>query len=62
LTSGGGTSHLDVATERQVTAAVRTLGLTPVIIAHRPEIASADRRFEFRDGELRERPVELGPT
>src|SRR5882762_10695017 len=42
-----GTSHLDIATERQVTAAVKALGLTRVIIAHRPEtIASAPRRLE----------------
>ena len=40
-----GTSHLDIATERQVTAAVKALGLTRMIIAHRPEaIASAPRR------------------
>jgi ATP-binding cassette subfamily B protein RaxB len=41
-----GTSHLDIATERQVTTAVKALGLTRVIIAHRPEtIASAPRRL-----------------
>jgi ABC-type bacteriocin/lantibiotic exporter with double-glycine peptidase domain len=40
-----GTSHLDIATERQVTAAVKALGLTRVIIAHRPErIALAPRQ------------------
>jgi ATP-binding cassette, subfamily B, bacterial CvaB/MchF/RaxB len=50
-----GTSHLDIATERQVTAAVTALGLTRVIIAHRPEtIASAPRRLVLRDGELHE--------
>jgi ATP-binding cassette subfamily B protein RaxB len=50
-----GTSHLDIATERQVTAAVKALGLTRVIIAHRPEtIASAPRRLLLRDGELHE--------
>ena len=50
-----GTSHLDIATERQVTAAVKALGLTRVIIAHRPEtIASAPRRLELRDCELHE--------
>jgi len=50
-----GTSHLDVATERQVTAAVKALGLTRVIIAHRPEtIASASRRLVLCGGELRE--------
>jgi ATP-binding cassette subfamily B protein RaxB len=50
-----GTSHLDIATERQVTAAVKALGLTRVIIAHRPEtIASAPRRLVLHDCELHE--------
>jgi ATP-binding cassette, subfamily B, bacterial CvaB/MchF/RaxB len=50
-----GTSHLDIATERQVTVAVKALGLTRVIIAHRPEtIASAPRRLVLHDGELHE--------
>ncbi len=41
-----GTSHLDVAMEQHVTAAVKSLGLTRLVIAHRPEtIASATRRF-----------------
>jgi ATP-binding cassette, subfamily B, bacterial CvaB/MchF/RaxB len=38
------TSHLDVPREREVNAAVRTIGCTCVLVAHRPEtIASADR-------------------
>ncbi len=38
------TSHLDVALERRVNAAVSQLQITRVIVAHRPEtIASADR-------------------
>jgi ATP-binding cassette, subfamily B, bacterial CvaB/MchF/RaxB len=50
-----GTSHLDIATERQATAAVKALGLTRVVITHRPEaIASAPRRRVLRDGELHE--------
>ena len=50
-----GTSHLDIATERQVTAAVKALELTRVIIAHRPEtIASAPRQLVLCDGELHE--------
>lgn len=41
-----GTSHLDLAMEQRVTEAVKSLGLTRIIIAHRPEtIASAPRRF-----------------
>jgi ATP-binding cassette subfamily B protein RaxB len=48
-----GTSHLDIAAERQITAAVKALGLTRVIIAHRPEtIASAARQLVLREGEL----------
>jgi ATP-binding cassette, subfamily B, bacterial CvaB/MchF/RaxB len=50
-----GTSHLDIATERQGTAAVKTLGLTPGDHPHRPEtIASAPRRLVLRDGQLSE--------
>ena len=50
-----GTSHLDLATERQVTNAVKSLGLTRIIIAHRPEtIASAARCLTLRDGQLHE--------
>lgn len=55
-----GTSHLDLATERQVTAAVKSLGLTRVIIAHRPEtIASASRRLVLCEGQLSEAPERL---
>jgi ATP-binding cassette subfamily B protein RaxB len=55
-----GTSHLDIATERQVTTAVKALGLTRVIIAHRPEtIASALRRLMLHDGALHELPESL---
>ena len=57
-----GTSHLDIATERQVTAAVKALGLTRVIIAHRPEtIASAPRRLVLEEGELHEMEGTLLP-
>jgi ATP-binding cassette subfamily B protein RaxB len=50
-----GTSHLDLATERQVTAAVKALGLTRIVIAHRPEtIASAPRWLMLCDGQLSE--------
>ncbi|MDF3936703.1 peptidase domain-containing ABC transporter [Pseudomonas citronellolis] len=38
------TSHLDVACEQRVNAAIRSLNITRVMVAHRPEtIASADR-------------------
>jgi ATP-binding cassette, subfamily B, bacterial CvaB/MchF/RaxB len=47
------TSHLDVARERAVNNAIRTLDLTRVIVAHRPEtIASADRVLLLKDGRI----------
>jgi len=47
------TSHLDVACERAVNEAVRSLPLTRFIIAHRPEtIASADRVLVMQDGQI----------
>ena len=45
------TSHLDVAGEQLVSAAIMQLSVTRIIIAHRPEtIASADRVIEMRNG------------
>ena len=50
-----GTSHLDLDMERRVTAAVKTLGLTRLVIAHRPEtIASAARRLVLHQDGMRE--------
>jgi ATP-binding cassette subfamily B protein RaxB len=50
-----GTSHLDTEVEERVNAAIRGLGLTRIIIAHRPEtIASASRRITIVDGCLHE--------
>ncbi len=50
-----GTSHLDTEIEARVNAAVRELGLTRIIIAHRPEtIASASRRITIINGRLQE--------
>ena len=41
-----GTSSLDVETERRVSARIQGLGLTRIVIAHRPEtIATAERRL-----------------
>jgi ATP-binding cassette subfamily B protein RaxB len=52
-----GTSHLDTATEARVNTAIKTLGLTRVIIAHRLEtIASAGRRLVIDGGKMRELP------
>jgi ATP-binding cassette subfamily B protein RaxB len=52
-----GTSHLDVAKEREVNAALAGLDITRIVIAHRPEtIAAADRVLVLRDGTLHEAP------
>jgi ATP-binding cassette subfamily B protein RaxB len=52
-----GTSHLDVAKEREVNAALASLAITRIVIAHRPEtIASADRVVVLKDGRLQEAP------
>jgi ATP-binding cassette subfamily B protein RaxB len=43
------TSHLDLATEQAVNSVIKTLAITRLIIAHRPEtIASADRVIQLR--------------
>jgi ATP-binding cassette subfamily B protein RaxB len=43
-----GTSHLDLATEKRVSIGIQSLGLTRIIIAHRPEtIATAQRRLHM---------------
>ena len=47
------TSHLDIVCERHVNAAVRSLNMTRIIIAHRPEtIASADRVLRLDGGKI----------
>jgi ATP-binding cassette subfamily B protein RaxB len=47
------TSQLDVANERSVNATVTELGLTRIIVAHRPEtIAMADRVVVIKAGRL----------
>ena len=51
-----GTAHLDVETERKVNQSVAALGITRIIIAHRPEtIRSADKVFEMHNGVLVQR-------
>jgi ATP-binding cassette, subfamily B, bacterial CvaB/MchF/RaxB len=50
-----GTAHLDVETEQLLNQAIRKLGITRVIIAHRPEtILYADRVYLLNDGLLQE--------
>lgn len=47
------TSHLDVANERRVNDAIKSLALTRIIVAHRPEtIAMADRVVEVANGRI----------
>ena len=42
------TSHLDVATERAVNAAIQRLQITRIVLAHRPEtLASAQRVIDL---------------
>ena len=54
------TSNLDIETERKVSTAIKELGMTRVMIAHRPEaIKSADRVLALQDGRLLERDLEL---
>jgi ATP-binding cassette subfamily B protein RaxB len=48
-----GTAHLDVATERAVNKAIAQLGITRILIAHRPEtLAAAPRIVVLEDGRL----------
>lgn len=55
------TSHLDVAREKAVNAAVQKLALTRVIIAHRPEtIAMAERVVRMEAGRVCEERVPGG--
>ncbi len=51
-----GTAHLDVKTERAVNKSLCSLGITRVVVAHRPEtIRAANKTFELRAGCLLER-------
>lgn len=47
-----GTAHLDVATEARVVAAVKSLDITRIMVAHRPEtIKTADTIYHIVDGQ-----------
>jgi len=49
------TSHLDLAREQAVNAAIQSLNITRVIVAHRPQtIASADRVIALDHGRVQE--------
>ena len=52
-----GTAHLDAAHERAVNAAIGTMGITRIIIAHRQEtIAAAQRILTMNGGKLKPHP------
>ncbi len=56
------TSHLDLQNEDKICAAVKSAGITTLIIAHRPQtIQSADRVLLLQDGKLSEIPKPYGP-
>ena len=56
------TSHLDVATETRVSRHIAALGITRIIVAHRPQtIASADRVVGLERGRAIEQPRALEP-
>jgi ATP-binding cassette subfamily B protein RaxB len=54
------TSHLDVATEKQVLQTLRAIGITVVMSAHRPDaIALADRIYSVQTKTWLPRPGDL---
>jgi ATP-binding cassette subfamily B protein RaxB len=56
------TSHLDVSTETKVSRHIATLGITRIIVAHRPQtIASADRVVGLERGRAVEQARALEP-
>jgi ATP-binding cassette subfamily B protein RaxB len=56
------TSHLDVATETSVSRQIASLGITRIIVAHRPQtIASADRVVGLERGRCIEQARALEP-
>jgi len=55
-----GTSNLDVAKEREVNNHLKALGITRIVIAHRPQtIAAADRILMLKEGKLTEMPQSI---
>jgi ATP-binding cassette subfamily B protein RaxB len=50
-----GTAHLDVRHEEAVNQAIKSMGITRIVIAHRREtIEAADRVLYLADGKLSE--------
>jgi ATP-binding cassette subfamily B protein RaxB len=57
------TSHLDVATETRVSRHIAALGITRLIVAHRPQtISSADRVVRLERGRSVELPPQHSPA
>jgi ATP-binding cassette subfamily B protein RaxB len=58
------TSHLDIEREQQVNASVKSLNITRIIVAHRPEtIATANRVITLADGKVvKDTEVLLSPA
>lgn len=55
-----GTAHLDVAMERRVNSSIAGLGITRIVIAHRPEtIQMSEKVYEITDGKIRSRKPSL---
>ena len=55
-----GTSHLDVETEKAVNAALSSLAITRLVVAHRPEtLRAAGRVVSLEGGVAREQPREV---
>jgi ATP-binding cassette subfamily B protein RaxB len=54
------TSHLDVATEMKVSRHIADLGITRIIVAHRPQtISTADRVVKLDHGRSVELPSQV---
>ncbi len=48
-------SHLDVISEKVINRSIRRMGITRIVVAHRPEtILSADRVYILENGTLSE--------
>jgi len=57
-----GTAHLDVTTEHLVNQSIKKLGITRIIVAHRPEtIRSADIILEMHNGEIISEQQNISP-
>jgi ATP-binding cassette subfamily B protein RaxB len=58
-----GSAHLDLATERRLNEALAGLGVTRIIVSHRPEtIAAAARALLLKDGRIIAMPAQERPA